>query len=128
MVESSGLTVEGWIPVDTATFATRFPEVYAIGDVTSAPVPRAGVFAEGEAVTLAEHLIGKIRDGRAPSPYAGVASCYVEFGAGLVARADVEFLTGPSPKGRFQPPSLIHRDEKANFASTRRERWFGREG
>ncbi|HYN36633.1 MAG TPA: FAD/NAD(P)-binding oxidoreductase [Actinomycetota bacterium] len=49
VVESSALAVDGWIPVDTATFATSFPGVYAIGDITSAPVPRAGVFAEGEA-------------------------------------------------------------------------------
>jgi sulfide:quinone oxidoreductase len=125
VVESSALAVEGWIPVDTATFRTSFPEVYAIGDVTSAPVPRAGVFAEGEAATLADHLIAKIRGEGPPVSYGGIASCYVEFGGGPVARADVEFLTGPAPSGRFQPPSLEIKNEKKRFARDRRARWFG---
>ena len=56
VVEESGLTVDGWIPVDHTTFATRFPDVYAVGDVTSAPVPRVGVIAEGEAGTVADVL------------------------------------------------------------------------
>src|SRR6185437_10154467 len=39
VVVEAGLTDDGWIAVDTATFGTKFPDVYAIGDVTSAPVP-----------------------------------------------------------------------------------------
>src|SRR5205823_2035265 len=43
---ASGLTEDdGWVAVDPATFATKFEGVYAVGDITSAPVPRAGVFA-----------------------------------------------------------------------------------
>jgi len=41
VVAASGLAEDGWIPVDPTTLATRFPGVYAVGDVTSAPVPRA---------------------------------------------------------------------------------------
>ncbi|HYI45182.1 MAG TPA: FAD-dependent oxidoreductase [Actinomycetota bacterium] len=125
VVESSGLAVDGWIPVDTRTFATSFPGVYAIGDVTSAPVPRAGVFAEGEAATLADHLIAQIRDEGETEGYGGVAACYVEFGGGLVGRADVDFLTAPQPHGTFQAPSLDITREKANFGATRAKRWFG---
>lgn len=124
VVEASGLTHEGWIPVDTRNFATAFPNVYAIGDVTSAPVPRAGVFAEGEAATLADHLLAELRGDEAPSPYGGVASCYVEFGGGAVGRADVDFLTGTQPTGRFQTPSLEIGEEKSAFAAHRRRRWF----
>jgi sulfide:quinone oxidoreductase len=47
---------DGWIPVDHTTFATRFPNVYAVGDVTSAPVPRAGGIVEGEASTVAKFV------------------------------------------------------------------------
>lgn len=125
VVEESGLAVDGWIPVDTRTFATRFPDVYAIGDVTSAPVPRAGVFAEGEAATLAEHLIARLRGEDADTSYAGAAACYMEVGGGLVARADVEFLTGPRPTGTWHPASLDIAREKESFAAIRRDRWFG---
>jgi sulfide:quinone oxidoreductase len=125
VVQESGLAVDGWIPVDPATFATRFPDVYAVGDVTSAPVPRAGVFAEGEAATVADGLIARLRGESAPGPYAGMASCYVEFGDDKVARVDVDFLTGPAPTGRFQPPSAEIAAEKEVFGSSRRRRWFG---
>ncbi len=125
VVEESGLTVDGWIEVDSATFATRFPDVYAVGDVTSAPVPRAGVFAEGEAATVADVLIAQLRDGEPPAPYAGAASCYVEWGGGLVAKVDVDFLSGPAPTGSFNTPSVENAAEKRHFGSSRRRRWFG---
>jgi sulfide:quinone oxidoreductase len=49
VVESSGLAVDGWIPVDRANLATRFADVYAVGDVAGAPTAKAGVFAESAA-------------------------------------------------------------------------------
>ncbi len=42
VVADSALAEDGWIPVDHRTFATKFEHVYAVGDVTSAPVPRVG--------------------------------------------------------------------------------------
>ena len=57
VVEASGMCVDGWIPVDPLTLETAFPDVYAVGDITSAPVPRVGVIAEGEAGTVADVLI-----------------------------------------------------------------------
>ena len=54
VVESSGLCVDGWIPVDPLTLETAFPGVYAVGDVTSVGTPKAGVFAEGQAAVVAD--------------------------------------------------------------------------
>jgi sulfide:quinone oxidoreductase len=125
VVESSGLTVDGWIPVDQATLATRFPDVYAVGDVTSVGTPKAGVFAEGAARVVAAALIAGIRGGQSPDPYDGAGSCYLEFGAGAVARVDVNFLSGPHPTGSFVEPSLAMVAEKAEFGTSRRARWFG---
>ena len=66
VVVDSGLTEDdGWIAVDHTTFATRFPGVYAAGDITSAPVPRVGVIAEGEAGTVADCIIHQIKGGAA---------------------------------------------------------------
>ncbi len=48
VVVESGLTVNGWIPVDAATLATSYPDIYAVGDVTSVGTPKAGVFAESQ--------------------------------------------------------------------------------
>lgn len=124
VVASSGLTVDGWVDVDRAHLSTRFPGVFAVGDVTNAPVPRAGVFAEGEAKVVADVIISEIRNGEAPAPYGGVAACYVEFGGEGVAKVDVDFLTGDTPVGIFQAPSPEITAEKEEFGASRRRRWF----
>jgi sulfide:quinone oxidoreductase len=124
VVAESGMTVDGWIPVDHTTFATRFPDVYAVGDVTSAPVPRVGVIAEGEAGTVADVLIHRLRGGDSPAPYPGIATCYIEFGGAEVAKFDVNFLGGPTPFGVFFEPSLELAASKKEFGATRRKRWF----
>ena len=53
------LTDDGWIAVDQHTLATRFPGVYAVGDVTSVGTPKAGVFAERAAHALADRLVAR---------------------------------------------------------------------
>lgn len=125
VVIEAGLTDDGWITVDTATFATKFPDVYAVGDVTSAPVPRAGSIAEGEAATLADVLVARLTGGTAPPPYSGAAICYIETGARGVARVDVNFLAGPAPTALFSAPSPELSAEKRAGAAERRARWFG---
>ncbi len=57
VVAESGMTVDGWIPVDPLTLETEFSDVYAFGDVTSVGTPKAGVFAEGQAAVVAEAII-----------------------------------------------------------------------
>jgi len=125
VVAASGLAVDGWIPVDKANLLTRFQDVYAIGDVTSAPVPKAGIFAEGAARAVADHLIVRLRNEGSARPYDGAGSCYIEFGDHKVGRVDVDFLTGPSVVAPFTEASLQGAEEKREFASSRRARWFG---
>ena len=127
VVVESGLTEDGWIPVDAATLATRFPDVYAVGDVTSAPVPRAGVIAEGEASTVADMLVARIKGGSPPAPFAGEITCYIEMGGDSIAKVNVNFLSGPAPTAVFTPPSREGAGDKRQFAATRRSRWFGHE-
>jgi sulfide:quinone oxidoreductase len=126
VVVESGMTVDGYVPVDSRTLETRFPDVYAVGDVATVGVPKAGVFAEGAARVAAASVIARLRGGEQPPPYDGLGSCYVEFGAGRVGRVDVDFLSGPKPTGAFQEPSAALVAEKEHFGSSRRARWFGR--
>ena len=125
VVVDSGLTEDGWIAVDKATLSTRFPDVYAVGDITSAPVPRAGVIAEGEASTVADVLINRIKGGPPPAPFPGEIMCYIEMGDDTIGRVNVNFLSGPAPAALFTPPSLEGAEEKRRFAASRRQRWFG---
>jgi sulfide:quinone oxidoreductase len=124
-VIESGMTENGYIPVESATLATRHPGVYAVGDVCTAGVPKAGVFAEGAARIVARNLIADLGGGESPGPYLGQGSCYIEFGEGRVARVDIDFLSGPEKTGEFNAPSTGLVAEKENFGSSRRERWFG---
>lgn len=124
-VRESGLAEDGYVPVDPATLATRVPGVYALGDVATQGTPKAGVFAEGAARTLASALIADIRGSGDRLPHLGRGSCYIEFGAGRIARVDIDFLSGAGPTGAFQAPSAELRAQKREFGSSRRTRWFG---
>ncbi len=124
VAESALVEDDGWIAVDPATFATRFENVYAVGDITSAPVPRVGAIAEGEARTLAEVLIKGIKGGQDPAPYRGIATCYIEMGGEKVARFEADFLSGPTPVGTFTEASPALAASKVEFGATRRKRWF----
>jgi len=126
VVVESGLTEDdGWIAVDKATLATKWPDVYAVGDVASAPVPRAGVIAEGEASTVADVLLHRLGGGPAPAPFAGEILCYMEMGDHTIGRVHVNFLSGPAPVAAYTPPSLEGAEAKRQFGATRRARWFG---
>ncbi len=125
VVVESGMAEDGYVPVESRTLATRFPEVFAVGDVATPGTPKAGVFSEGAARVVASQLLARMGAGPEPSPYDGRGSCYVEFGAGRIGRVDVDFLSGPRPTGTFQEPSLELVAEKRAFGSSRRARWFG---
>jgi sulfide:quinone oxidoreductase len=126
VVLASGMAEDGYIPVDPRTLQTRFADVYAVGDVATVGVPKAGVFAEGAARVVAAGLIAKLRGGPEPDSYDGLGSCYIEFGAGRVGRVDVDFLSGPKPTGAYHEPSVALVAEKEHFGSSRRAGWFER--
>ena len=126
VVIASGMAEDDYVPVNSQTLETRFPDVYAVGDVTTIGVPKAGVFAEGAARVVAASLLARLQNIGRPEAYDGRGSCYVEFGAGRVGRVDVDFLSGPKPTGTFHEPSIALVSEKHEFGSSRRARWFGR--
>jgi sulfide:quinone oxidoreductase len=126
VVSDAGLTDEsGFVPVDPHSLRTAHPGVYAIGDVATVGVPKAGAFAEGQGRALAEALAAEAL-GEGPSTgFDGLGSCYIEFGAGEVGRVDVDFFSGPTPTGAFQDPSGALVAEKDEFGALRTARWFG---
>jgi sulfide:quinone oxidoreductase len=124
VVIASGMTEDGYVPVNPKTLETRFPGVYAVGDVASIGVPKAGVFAEGAARVVATSLIARLRGGDQAAVYDGRGSCYIEFGGDRVGRVDVDFLSGPKPTGTYYEPSAALVAEKEHFGSSRRARWF----
>ena len=67
VVKEAGLTGEsGWVPVDKGTLETRHERVVALGDVTAIKLPvglmlpKAGVFAHGQAEAVAHNVAAAI--------------------------------------------------------------------
>lgn len=125
VVIESGMSENGWIPVNPRTLETSYENVYAIGDGAATGTPKAGYFAEGEAAAVAETLIARIRGDGETGIYAGRGICYIEFGGDKIGRVDVDFFASPHPTGTYHEPSVDLRVHKTAFGASRRSRWFG---
>jgi sulfide:quinone oxidoreductase len=129
-VRESGLTdASGWVPVDPVTLETRHSGVWAIGDVTAVRLangmflPKAGVFADGEARVVAESIAARI-EGRDPSRrFGGEGFCYIEVGGGLAAYGAGNFYALPAPRVLLEAPSERFRREKVEIERTALAPW-----
>ena len=75
---------------------------------------------------VADRLIAQHR-GADAGDYDGRGICYIEYGNNEVARVNVQFLSGQTPVGIFNAPSLGYAADKQQFGADRIRRWFGRE-
>ncbi|RAZ87563.1 NAD(P)/FAD-dependent oxidoreductase [Mesorhizobium hawassense] len=125
VVLESGMSENGWIPVNPRTLETRYANVYAVGDGANTGTPKAGVFAEGAARAVATALVAKLRQSGSGTLYDGFGTCYIEFGGGRIGKVEVDFFSGPAPTGNYYEPSVALRADKEKFGSSRRSRWFG---
>jgi len=125
VVEQAGLAVNGWVPVEKTNLTTRFPDVYAVGDITALPMAKAGVFAEAGARVVADDIAARLHGEELERPYEGAGTCYLEFGGGTVGMVEANFFGGPKPTARLVGPTPELAAHKVEFAATRRERWFG---
>ena len=114
------MTVDGWIPVTPSLFETAFPDVYAVGDVTSVGTPKAGVFAEGQASWSADARSPRLRGASRPHPVTTATGSAISNSATTwSARVEVTFVSGAAPRGcpgrssrRRSPPT------KTTFGTT----------
>jgi sulfide:quinone oxidoreductase len=125
VVGRSGLAVNGWVQVERHNLATRFPDVYAVGDITALQMAKAGVFAEAAARVVADDIAARLRGDVLHRSYDGAGTCYIELGGGKVGRVEANFFGGPTPTALLVGPSRELAADKAAFAATRQERWFG---
>jgi sulfide:quinone oxidoreductase len=116
-VREAGMCGEsGWVPVDRGTLETKFPGVYAIGDVTGImlasigkPLPKAGVFAHNQAEVVAHNIASAIKGRSATRRFSGEGECFVETGDGKAGFGSGNFYADPAPQITLRTPStLLH--------------------
>jgi sulfide:quinone oxidoreductase len=126
VVRESGLLGEsGWVSTDRHTMETRFPGVYAIGDVVSIPLalgkplPKAGVFADGQAKVAARNIARAIMGRGAPARFEGHGECFIETGGGRAGFGAGDFYAEPLPRVTLRPPSW-----RWHLAKVLLEKWW----
>lgn len=131
VVQASGLTGEsGWVPVDRGTLATRFPGVYAIGDVTGIPLsigkplPKAGVFAHGEAEVVANNIAREITGVGNEKRFDGQGECFIETGDGKAGFGSGDFFAEPAPQMKLKMPGRTLHLGKIAFEKYWLHHWY----
>lgn len=132
VVVQAGLTGDsGWVEPDPATLATDYDGVYAIGDLTyiemdnGKPLPKAGVFAEAQGETAAEHIAARLQGRGSGSEFEGRGGCFLEMGHGEAVLVEGHFLAEGGPQVEVSQPSPDRFDDKLSFERERLQRWFG---
>jgi sulfide:quinone oxidoreductase len=119
-----------WVPVDRETLQTAVPDVFAIGDTTMVPLangtmlPKAGVFAHGEAEVVARNIAAEIAGSEPIWAYGGQGACFMETGAGRGAYITGHFFHEPEPDVALRSPSRYWHWAKVGFERVWLWRWF----
>lgn len=101
----------GWVPVDRDTLATKFANVWAIGDVTAIPLkmgrplPKAGVFAGRQAKVVAKNLAAAWNGQAATARFDGHGMCFLETGGGMAGLGSGNFYAEPLPDVHMRFPN-----------------------
>jgi sulfide:quinone oxidoreductase len=120
----------GWVKVDPKTLATPFERVWAVGDVTGIPLPngkslpKAGVFAEGEAEVVARNIAALVRGAAPAAEFSGEGACFVEMGGGRAGFASGNFYATPDPVVRLKTPGRRWHWAKVLLERTWFPRWL----
>lgn len=126
VLEKTDLLSEGgWVGVNPKTLETKFPRVFALGDVVNIklpsglPLPKAGVFAHGEAEIVAKNIIAQVNEEEPRHEFEGKGSCFLEIGYGKAAYAFGNFYHQPEPQVKMKGPGRIWHWGKVLF-----EKWW----
>ena len=131
VVRQAGLAPDGgWVSVDRSTFATRFPGLFAIGDVTSVPLamgkplPKAGVFAHAQAEVVADNLAAEWAGRAGRRRFDGHGQCFLETGDGRAGLGAGNFYAEPTPQVKLRGPGRVWHWGKVLFERRWLRQWF----
>ena len=112
----------GWIQPDRETLLTRFERVYAAGDCTASPPPKAGIFAEAGARVAARNIAAEI-DGGPGDRFDGTGYCFLEFPGRRASTLEGHFFAQP-PEVRLAEPDAETFARKKAFETERLRDWL----
>ncbi len=122
VIREAGLLGEsGWVSVDRHTLETSHPFVFAIGDVTAIPLkmgkplPKAGVFAHGQAEVVAHNLVHQWTGKGEMKSFDGFGECFIEIGDHRAGMGSGNFYAEPTPQVKIKKPGLRWHLEKVIF-------------
>jgi sulfide:quinone oxidoreductase len=133
VIKNSDLLRDGnqdWINVDRFTLRTKYTNVFAIGDVTeikldnSITIPKAGIFAEGEAKVISQQIINEITNNNNRAKFDGKGFCFMEIGNKMAGYIDADFYNELGPTVRLDPPSKELYQRKLDFERSRLNNWL----
>lgn len=136
VLSTSGLVEkeDNWISVDKFTLKTKFNDVFAIGDVTEikindvVSVPKAGIFAEGQARCVASQIINQINtiteEQNNIIKFDGKGFCFMDTGNGKAGFIDTNFYNSDGPITILKEPSIQYYKQKIIFESQRIKEWL----
>jgi sulfide:quinone oxidoreductase len=107
---------------DRETLLTRFERVYAAGDCTASPPPKAGIFAEAEARVAARNIASEI-DGGPGDRFDGTGYCFLEFPGQRASALEGHFFAQP-PEVHLAEPDTETFVRKQAFESERLRDWL----
>jgi len=126
----SGFAEDGkFVEVDK-TCKTKYEHVYAIGDVNQImvtdkiAVPKAGIFAEAQGVTVARNIISQIKNELELAIFDGKGGCFLETGKGTAGYIQVDMFATPDPLTQLKSPSTEYFSEKEKFEQERLKKWL----
>lgn len=123
-----------WINVDKFTLRTKYKNVFAIGDVTeirldkTTTIPKAGIFAEGEAKVVSQQITNEIKNNnnsnKVLTKFDGKGFCFMEIGDKKAGYIDADFYNEGGPTTRLDPPSDEFYQKKLDFERSRLNEWL----
>jgi len=130
VIYDSGLAKEpGFIPIDRDC-KTPFENIFAVGDVTSLTVtekmavPKAGIFAEGEGITVAKNIISKIQSKKECTLFDGKGGCFIESGRDTASIIEVDMFSNPQPSTSLTEATSDNLSKKVEFEKERMSKWL----
>lgn len=133
-IRNSGLLKENesWINVDKFTLRTPHENVFAIGDVTeikvnpTSTIPKAGIFAEGQAKIVSQQIIDEINSNRSTNNprFDGKGFCFMEVGNKNAGYISADFYNVDGPLTSFETPSEKSFKNKIDFVESRIYDWL----